>query len=104
MSKRILITGAGSGLGKGAALELARRGHLVIAAVHIMSQMTELKAEAALDGLSLTVERLDITDKSDRARASARPVLWSICCRGSGGAPRDERLGRCKFSDLGTNL
>jgi NAD(P)-dependent dehydrogenase (short-subunit alcohol dehydrogenase family) len=33
MSKRILITGAATGFGKGAAFELARRGHSVTAGV-----------------------------------------------------------------------
>jgi len=30
----ILITGSGSGLGKGTAIELAKQGHTIIAAVH----------------------------------------------------------------------
>ncbi|NCX22388.1 MAG: short-chain dehydrogenase, partial [Betaproteobacteria bacterium] len=33
MSKRILITGAGSGFGLGAAVALAKRGHQVIGTV-----------------------------------------------------------------------
>ena len=41
MSKRILITGAASGFGRGAALELARRGHTVIAGVQVAPQATE---------------------------------------------------------------
>ncbi|KAG1715559.1 hypothetical protein GQR58_000531 [Nymphon striatum] len=53
MSKTILITGAGSGFGKGAALELARKGHKVIAGVQIAPQKTELLAAAADAGVEL---------------------------------------------------
>ena len=64
MPKTVLITGAGSGLGRGAALELARRGHKVIAAVLNDEQAAELaKAEP-----KLTVVKLDITRPQDVAR------------------------------------
>jgi short-subunit dehydrogenase len=64
MPKTILITGAGSGFGRGAALELARRGHKVIAAVLTDEQTAELaKAEP-----KLTVVKLDITRPQDIAK------------------------------------
>lgn len=69
MSKTILITGAGSGFGKGAALELARKGHKVIAGVQIAPQKTELVADAADAGVELQVIQLDITDEEDRQAA-----------------------------------
>jgi len=69
--KTILITGAGSGLGKGTALGLARAGHTVIAGVHLWEQVTLLRQEAEQAGLSthLQVMKLDITDKIDLAKA-----------------------------------
>jgi len=44
MAKRILVTGAATGFGRGTALALAKRGHTVIAGVQIAPQVTELKA------------------------------------------------------------
>lgn len=72
--KRFLITGAGSGFGKGLALALAERGHTVIAGVQIAPQRTALLAEARAAGLALEVITLDITDPEDRARAFAHEI------------------------------
>jgi len=64
MSKTVLITGAGSGFGLGAALELAKRGHKVIATTETDRQAAELaKAHP-----QLTVAKLDITDAKDLAK------------------------------------
>ncbi|MGI9325623.1 MAG: SDR family NAD(P)-dependent oxidoreductase [Pseudomonadales bacterium] len=57
MAKTVLVTGAGSGFGKGASLALAARGHQVIAATETDEQAAALAAEAP----ALTVERIDIT-------------------------------------------
>ena len=57
MSKTVMITGAGSGFGKGASLALVARGHRVIATTETDAQAKELQAEAP----ELTVEKLDIT-------------------------------------------
>ena len=63
MSKTVLITGAGSGFGLGAAVQLAGRGHSVIATVESDSQAAELAASHP----ELTVARLDITKPDDVA-------------------------------------
>lgn len=57
MGKTVMITGAGSGFGKLAALALAARGHHVIATTETDEQASALRAEAP----QLQVERLDIT-------------------------------------------
>lgn len=66
MKKKILITGAGSGFGKAAALALAQRGHEVIAGVHFSTQKTELIDSAKKLNISLSVEVIDITSEEDR--------------------------------------
>jgi len=64
MPKTVMITGAGSGFGRDAAIELARRGHNVIAAVLNDRQAAELaKVEP-----KLTVVEIDITDPEDIAK------------------------------------
>lgn len=59
--RKVLITGAGSGFGKGAAIELARRGHDVIAGCETDEQVDGLAAEHP----ELTVLKLDVTDAAD---------------------------------------
>src|SRR4026207_2420202 len=64
MPKTVLITGAGSGFGRGAAIQLAQRGHKVLAAVLNEQQAADLaKAET-----KLTVVKLDITKPDDLAQ------------------------------------
>lgn len=69
-SKRVLITGAGSGFGKGAAIELAARGHDVIATTESETQARHLQDAAP----ELTVAKLDITDPADVASTAG----WDV--------------------------
>lgn len=75
MAKKILITGAGSGFGEGAAIGLAKSGYDVIAGVHIWPQLTKMREQAKSLGLTnLRVEKLDIGDPFDVAAA----LKWDI--------------------------
>jgi NAD(P)-dependent dehydrogenase (short-subunit alcohol dehydrogenase family) len=88
MSKTILITGAGSGFGKGAAIGMARNGHNIIATVHVASQVTPLREQAKALGLkNFRVERLDLTDPYDVAAAQKLDVdvLWNNAGMGEAG-------------------
>jgi len=70
----VIITGAGSGLGKGAAFGLARAGCRVLAAVQYPQQVTELRAVAEGEGLAaLTVEKVDLLKASERAFLARQP-------------------------------
>jgi NAD(P)-dependent dehydrogenase (short-subunit alcohol dehydrogenase family) len=64
MSKTVLITGAGSGFGRDTAVQLAARGHKVIAAVEKDAQVAELSAAHP----ELIVAKLDITKPDDVAK------------------------------------
>jgi NAD(P)-dependent dehydrogenase (short-subunit alcohol dehydrogenase family) len=70
----ILITGAGSGLNNGAALELASRGYDVIACVENYPQRRALELQAKASGLPLRIEKLDVTREGDRRQA----LSWDV--------------------------
>ena len=67
--KTILITGAAGGIGRHAALHLARRGHRVFATGRRADTLDELAREAA--GLPLETLLLDVTDPASIEAARA---------------------------------
>jgi NAD(P)-dependent dehydrogenase (short-subunit alcohol dehydrogenase family) len=72
--KKVLITGSGTGFGHEVAMRMAQKGFDVIAAVEIYAQVQTLKREAAARGVSLQVEKLDVTNDGDRRKALA----WNV--------------------------
>jgi short-subunit dehydrogenase len=70
----VLITGAGSGLNNGAAFELAKRGYDVIACVEIYPQVRLLELQAKQSGVTLRIEKIDVTQEGDRRRA----MSWDV--------------------------
>src|ERR671925_1247982 len=88
MPKRILVTGAGSGFGQGAAIGMAKNGHDVIATVQVSPQVMPLREKAKQLGLAnLRVERLDLTDPYDIAQAQSWDfdILWNNAGQGEPG-------------------
>ena len=65
-TKKVVITGAGSGLGKMAAIELAKRGHFVYATTQYEIQATKLNDFANKNNLPIKSFKLDILSDDDR--------------------------------------
>jgi NAD(P)-dependent dehydrogenase (short-subunit alcohol dehydrogenase family) len=94
MSKTIMITGAGSGFGRLAALELASRGHHVIATTETEDQAAALRAEAP----QLQVEKLDVTTADvDRVHPWDIDVLINNAGAGQTGPIADIPLERLRY-------
>ena len=87
--KTILITGAGSGFGKGAAIGMAKNGHDIIATCEVSPMVTALRNEVAELGLTdrIRVERLDLHDLYDIKQAQGWDfdILWNNAGRGEPG-------------------
>ena len=78
----VMITGAGTGLNKGAAIELARRGFDVIACVENYPQLRALKVEVQDLKLPIQIEKLDVTREGDRKHAASLEI--DILVNGAG--------------------
>ena len=72
--KTVLITGAGTGFGNEVAFRLSAMGLDVIAAVEIYPQVEVLENQMKDRGVSLRVEKLDVTSEGDRRKA----LEWNV--------------------------
>ena len=72
-AKKILITGASSGIGKATALFLAQRGHPVIVTSRSLARLDSLQSEASETGIPITPVELDIN--SDQAVDEVMPAV-----------------------------
>ena len=77
--KNVLVTGAGTGIGNEVAMRLAQRGYTVIAGVEIPAEVEAVKRQAIRRGVSLRVEKLDVTneaasEKIESAKTKKREV------------------------------
>src|SRR5688572_21850707 len=78
-SRRILLTGASRGIGREAALQLARLGHQVVLAARDARALEALAAEIAASGGRAEVLPVDVTDPAAVERAVAKVLAGGPC-------------------------
>ena len=98
MTKTILITGAGTGIGKDTAFALAQRGHQVLATTQTDAQALALLASAEAQGLKLEAFKLDITSAADRNLLTQRriDVLINNAAMGDSGSLAEVDMQRVR--------
>lgn len=70
MKKTVLITGAGTGIGKDTAIALATKGHNVIATTETEDQAQALRTEMMAKAIEMRIFKLDITLSEDRQKVN----------------------------------
>lgn len=78
MERRVIVTGAGSGIGLASALEAARLGFGVVAAVHREPQVADVQRVARDSRVDVDVEVLDVTDDARATELMERHRPWGL--------------------------
>jgi NAD(P)-dependent dehydrogenase (short-subunit alcohol dehydrogenase family) len=78
VERRVIVTGAGSGIGLECALEAARLGFGAVAAVHHESQVDGVGRAAKEAGVEVATEVLDVTDDDRAAEVIGQHEPWGL--------------------------
>jgi short-subunit dehydrogenase len=86
--KKVLITGAGTGIGFATAMELLDRGHYVYLTVHNDEQLKNINNHHNINHDNLSIFKLDITKEEDRNKVKELDidVLINNAAIGKGGS------------------
>ena len=68
--RRVLLTGASSGIGRALAEQLARRGARLVLAARSLDKLQALQAGLTAAGQDVAVVGTDVTSDGDRRRAT----------------------------------
>lgn len=99
--RRILISGAGSGIGKGLALELAREGHQILVTDLDLDAAREVASTIEENGGQATAHRLDVgSDAALESEALQQPVDVLINNAGLQHVARLESFPMAKWNQL----
>ncbi len=99
--RRILISGAGSGIGKGLALELAREGHQILVTDLDLDAAREVVSTIEENGGQATAHRLDVgSDAAHESEALQQPVDVLINNAGLQHVARLESFPMAKWNQL----
>lgn len=98
--KKVFITGSGSGLGKMAAIVLARRNHSVYASVHYKNQIASLESFARNENLNLYPFKLDILNSKERNRILNYDIDVLICNAAIGNSGSVSDINISKIIDV----
>jgi NAD(P)-dependent dehydrogenase (short-subunit alcohol dehydrogenase family) len=78
VERRVIVTGAGSGIGLECALEAARLGFVAVAAVHQESQLDAVGRAAREAAVEVATEVLDVSDDARVAEVIERHEPWGL--------------------------
>ena len=87
--KTVLVTGASSGIGRAAAVELARRGANLVIAARRAGLLEEVAAECRALGVTCTPAAADVTNREDCAKLIAAAPRIDILVNNAGFAVFD---------------
>ncbi len=100
LKKTILITGAGTGLGKEASIALAKRGHKVYATVRYENEIEDLLKIAKMDKLDIEAFKLDILKKQDREKILNYDIDCLVCNAAIGDSGSVADIDANRFRDV----